>query len=117
MSINAEKLHRALGAQIRSFREQCGDSQGDLADALDLTRTSVVNIEAGRQRPPLLTLYRIAKRYRVDVAALLPALSDVDESHIEERLIEEAVGSEGPSRDAIASFVREVKSTYKSKQP
>jgi transcriptional regulator with XRE-family HTH domain len=113
MSIDADRLHRALGAQIRSLREGTDDSQEDLADALGLSRTSVVNIEAGRQRSPLVTLYRIAKRYGVDVTTLLPPMSEVDDGQVEERLIEEAVGRESPSRDAIASFVQEVKSTYK----
>ena len=116
MPIDADRLHRALGAQIRSLREDAGDSQGDLAGALGLSRTSVVNMEAGRQRPPLVTLYRIAKRYRTNVPALLPSLSDIDDSEVEERLIEEAVGNDDAWRDVISSFVREVKTEYQPKK-
>ena len=117
MPIDVDRLHRSLGERIRGLREDAGDSQGDLADALGLSRTSVVNVEAGRQRPPLATLYRIAKRYHTDVPSLLPPLSDVDETEVEARLIEAAVGSEGRARDVLSSFVREVKTDYRPKTP
>lgn len=117
MPIDSDRLHRALGAQIRQLREGAGDSQGVLAEALGLSRTSIVNLEAGRQRPPLVTLYRIAKRYQTDVPSLLPALSDVDDTDVEDRLIEEAVGGEGRAREVLASFVREAKAEFKPKKP
>jgi len=44
-----------------------------------MTRTSIVNIEAGRQRPPLHIIWKIAEELRTDVALLLPTRSDYDQ--------------------------------------
>ncbi len=45
-----EACYLAVGARIRLIREALGMSQEDLAKKTSLVRTSVVNIEAGRQR-------------------------------------------------------------------
>ena len=112
MPVDADRLYHALGARIRDLRSERGESQGDLASALDLSRTSVVNIEAGRQRPPLLTLYLIARHYRVDVPALLPPLESVDAGAVIGRVLDEAVGTQGRSRESLDSLVREVTVRY-----
>lgn len=111
MSINEKRLHEELGVRVRRLRDEAGDSQGALADALGLSRTSVVNIEAGRQRPPLVTLYRIAKRYGVSLTQLLPPLGDVDVDQETERVIQNALDGESRSASTIASFVKHVRST------
>jgi len=38
-----------LGKTIRGHREACGVSQADLGAIVGLTRTSITNIESGRQ--------------------------------------------------------------------
>jgi len=45
-----EAIHASFGLAVRRIREALGINQGDLAKRVGLTRTSVVNIEAGRQR-------------------------------------------------------------------
>ena len=47
-------------------------SQAKLAQELGLSRASVVNIEAGRQRTPLHVLWRIAEELQTDIALLIP---------------------------------------------
>jgi transcriptional regulator with XRE-family HTH domain len=63
----------AIGERIRQWRLDRGMTQIDLADKVRLTRTSIVNIEAGRQRPLPHTLYLFAYALRVSVHDLLPA--------------------------------------------
>lgn len=77
----------------------------------------MVNIEAGRQRSPLATLYRIAQLYGVEVSALLPPLASVDDTAVIDRVLDEAVGTEGRSRESLESLVREVSVRYKPKRP
>ena len=55
-----EAVHVAVGARIRIIREALGLTQGELADRVDLDRTSVTNIETGRQRMLLHTVEDIA---------------------------------------------------------
>lgn len=40
-------LRRALGSEIRNARERCGMTQKELAQALGVTRTTVINFEYG----------------------------------------------------------------------
>lgn len=39
-----------IGRRLKDWRTQCGWTQGEVAELIGLTRTSVANIEAGRQR-------------------------------------------------------------------
>lgn len=45
----ASDFYAALGANIRKRREKLGLTQDQLAGEIGLSRTSIVNIEAGRQ--------------------------------------------------------------------
>lgn len=67
-----EVLYRKIGQRIRNERKALGFNQIELADEVGLTRTSIVNIEAGRQRLPIHGLYAIAEALGVSVQCLLP---------------------------------------------
>lgn len=56
-----EACHIAVGARIRMIRETLGLQQAEIAKRIDLTRTSVVNIEQGRQRLLLHHIEKIAQ--------------------------------------------------------
>jgi DNA-binding XRE family transcriptional regulator len=45
-----EGCHQALGARVRMIRETLGLNQEELAKRVGILRTSITNIEAGRQR-------------------------------------------------------------------
>lgn len=70
-------LYWEVGAAIRKARISKGLNQQELADLVDLRRTSIVNIEGGRQRLPLTTLYDIADALGVQAVSLLPRNEDV----------------------------------------
>lgn len=61
-----------IGQRIRRVRERRRLSQGQLAKRLGLSRTSVVNLEQGRQRVPLDRIYDAARYMGVPVTRLLP---------------------------------------------
>ena len=65
-------FYRRLGENIRAARKRSKLSQDALAKLVGLTRTSLTNIENGRQHPPLHTLCEIVERLRVDISELLP---------------------------------------------
>jgi transcriptional regulator with XRE-family HTH domain len=64
-------LYDALGRRIQAAREERGVTQQQLADAAGLTRTSITNVEAGRQRTPLHVLVAISQALDVPLLALL----------------------------------------------
>jgi transcriptional regulator with XRE-family HTH domain len=65
-------FYQELGANIRERRKALELSQEALARLVGLTRTSLTNIENGRQHPPLHTFCEIIQHLKVDVADLLP---------------------------------------------
>lgn len=67
-----QRLYQLLGENIKAYRIQRQLTQEQLANEIELTRTSVVNIEQGRQHPPLHLLLEIAKALKVTLEALIP---------------------------------------------
>lgn len=63
--------HKLVGSRLREAREVLGLTQGDVAEALGIQRTSVIAMEAGRRKVTGLELRRLARLYRRDVAWLL----------------------------------------------
>lgn len=65
-------LYAETGRRIGKVRKARGMSQEQLAKMIGLSRTSVTNIEKGRQKLPLHTLYEIAATLGMGVEELLP---------------------------------------------
>jgi transcriptional regulator with XRE-family HTH domain len=67
-----EELYAEVGRKLRQARETQGLSQERLAQQLGVSRASVVNIEAGRQRAPLHLLWQFAETLGSDLSLLIP---------------------------------------------
>jgi transcriptional regulator with XRE-family HTH domain len=68
----SDPILQALGARIRTLREHREMTQADLALAVGLSRTSVTNLEAGRQGDvPATKLVAIGEALGANVGALL----------------------------------------------
>jgi transcriptional regulator with XRE-family HTH domain len=65
-------FYRELGANIRKLRRKRELSQEELANLVGLTRTSLTNIEKGRQHPPLHMFCDLVEQLKVDFSELLP---------------------------------------------
>ncbi|MFE9127846.1 helix-turn-helix domain-containing protein [Streptomyces sp. NPDC007148] len=63
-----DDLYRRLGAYIRNARQSRGIAQEDLARAVKLTRGSIANLEAGRQRIQVHTLITACRALGIDPA-------------------------------------------------
>ena len=61
MSRPIEPCYRQIGARLESIRKVLGLTQDEIAKRIGLERTSVVNIEAGRQRILLHQVEAIAE--------------------------------------------------------
>lgn len=71
-------LYAEIGRRVRRARKQRGWSQVDLAHAVNLTRSSIANVEAGRQRSLIHVALLIAHALEVPVDALLPSGPELD---------------------------------------
>lgn len=97
-------LASAFGAQLRQVRKARGMSQDQLASDAKISRTSIVNIEAGRQGVALGTMYRLALALGVDPEELLP-----DQGLPEEEVPSIAIGgSTDDSERILRDFIRDL---------
>ncbi len=114
-------LYRLIGERIRCARERAGLSQAKLADKLRMSRTSIVNVEAGRQRLPLHVLWYIAEEVGTEAALLIPQQSEyhretqpisLNAETIE--VIEKAASGDPVTRRDLTNFIERVKARSKS---
>lgn len=85
--LEEERFHSQLGTIIRARREQVGLTQDQVALALSLSRTSIVNIEKGRQRIIAFQLVRLANILRCEVVDLLPPNAPPPEDEVRQLLL------------------------------
>ncbi|GAA2623890.1 hypothetical protein GCM10010399_63990 [Dactylosporangium fulvum] len=65
-----DRFYADAGQRINRARRAVGMTQAGLAEVSGLTRSSVANVEAGRQRIPLHVLAAMAGALRVDPGEL-----------------------------------------------
>lgn len=66
-----EPVYRLVGAKIEQTRTMLGWTQQELAAKVNLTRTSITNIEAGRQRILLHDIEKFCAAFNMAPKALL----------------------------------------------
>lgn len=69
-------LYELFGQRVRNARKACKLTQEELATRVTMTRTSVTNIEKGRQKLLLHTLFDLADALQVPVGHLIPEPSE-----------------------------------------
>lgn len=72
------RLYAELGKRVRRIRETQTPrmSQEDLAQILDLKRTSITNIESGRQKMTVDTLYRLCEHFGLEIGEVMPPAAE-----------------------------------------
>lgn len=80
MKTNEILLYQKLGQRIRRKRELAKLTQAQLAERVDVLRTSITNIEAGRQKAPLHLIYELCAVLQVDIRDVLPPLNELVET-------------------------------------
>lgn len=70
--MNEDKFYQEIGQRISEERLKAGIKQEDLANFLELSRASIVNIEKGRQRASTFVILNIARYLKVDFNSLIP---------------------------------------------
>jgi transcriptional regulator with XRE-family HTH domain len=70
-------LYSIIGYRISELRKLNNHNQQELADKIDISRSSISNIESGRQQISLHLLYRICQVYNCEVHVLIPKVSEI----------------------------------------
>src|SRR5260370_23298936 len=106
-----DEVYRVLGRKVRQMREVQRLSQDQLAKRLGISRASVVNIEAGRQRAPLHLLWQIAELLGTDLTQLIPRseelLAPANQIRLDKEMmkqIEEAANGDPGTINVLAGF-------------
>jgi transcriptional regulator with XRE-family HTH domain len=114
MALDEALLYRLVGEKVRAARLRAAPSlsQEKLARRLGVSRASVVNIEAGRQRPPLHVLWQIAEALNTELTFLIPRQSEYQVGAEPVRLdaqvvsqIEKAASGDAATRRKLTDFI------------
>jgi transcriptional regulator with XRE-family HTH domain len=107
MDIDTELIYQYIGGQLRRRRSELGLTQAQIAQRIGVERTSISNIEAGRQKLPIHALYQLCHLFDVEVNQILPPLAavTVPEENSEGVAVD---GFEGKIPPKAASLVREL---------
>ncbi len=76
-ALDHDLLNKVIGSRLKQRRMSQEITQIELAKRVGLSRTSIANIEAGQQCPPLPVLYEICQELGTDPSILLPKFTDV----------------------------------------
>ena len=86
---SSDQLYSIMGKLVRAERERAKLTQDELAQRVGLTRTSISNIESGRQKIQVHMLYALAEALHVSADTLLPLSGLRGLEAIEKRLPKE----------------------------
>jgi len=78
-------LYEIVGRRVRQARKASRLTQEELASRVSMTRTSVTNIEKGRQKLLLHTLFDLAAAMKIPAVQLIPE-SNEGQPPIEQKL-------------------------------
>ena len=72
MAADNENFYQSFGGLVRKHRERLGLTQEGLGRTVGLSRTSITNIEKGRQHVALHQVFALAGALEIPPATLLP---------------------------------------------
>lgn len=106
-------FYSELGHHILLARKKANLSQNELSKKVNMSRASIVNIEKGRQHPPIHLLWEIAEILHTDVQNLIPDFAPISEE-VELKNVFERVLSKTTKRtnineeslDKISRFIK-----------
>jgi transcriptional regulator with XRE-family HTH domain len=79
-------FYKALGVKLEEARQRANYTQEGLARAVGLSRTSITNIEKGRQPVQAHILARLAEVLNTSIVALVPHREDVEEPAVTNKI-------------------------------
>ena len=88
-------IYQEFGRRLRSARKAAQLTQEALAERVSMSRTSITNIEKGRQHIPLHTFFKLATAVGIPPGRLLPEKQIEPQPRIRKLLEEAGLEKEG----------------------
>lgn len=107
------KFYMILGSRIREYRVNANLKQETFANFLKLSRASIVNIEKGRQHPPIHLIWDIAKVLNIQVSDLFPQFEVGERVSPQWKKIIAKGSTDKESKVKIFNFIEEIQSRTK----
>lgn len=101
----------ALGKKIAENRNLASLTQQKLADILNLSRASVVNIEKGRQQLSIFLLCQVAFHLKTSIDKLIPHIYDQLTEDTIKSEIEKELGNDPKAKKIFKKFMSEIKTS------
>lgn len=108
--MKSKDLYIELGKRIKALRNENKVTQAELAEALNLQRTSITNIEAGKQSAPLHVYYNICSYFNENLIDLVPAnFSAISRINIDSITTQNDITDDSPK---LAESIRRVSQRF-----
>lgn len=105
--MDSKSLYLELGKKIKELRKENKITQAELAEALNLQRTSVTNIEAGKQSAPLHVYYQICTFLKENLVDIIPSnFSTVNKFEVQAVTKENEISENAPLLTGVIQKVR-----------
>ncbi|RWY49357.1 XRE family transcriptional regulator [Mucilaginibacter gilvus] len=100
-------FYKNLGESIKNFRKKESLSQETLAKHLGLSRISIVNIEKGKQKVQIYTLFKISDYLKVSIDKLMPEKSvDIISNKVTDKV--NKAGGDFSSIEKVKGFIETI---------
>lgn len=112
---NSDIFYNELGAQIKIERMARSITQDALAEELNLTRASIMNIEKGRHKPSIYQIIMIANYFKIEYTNLIPVLLEQVDGKEKKtatdlsNMVSDQIEIDSPSKQAILDFLSSVR--------
>lgn len=95
-----------FGSKLREARKAAGLSQAELASRVNLSRTSITNVEIGKQHPSLFLAHQLAYNVGLSLENMISDISDAKKPKTIKSKVENSLkGYPESSREWIRSIV------------
>lgn len=104
-----QEFYCKLGESIKKARNNAKLTQDAFASFLGLHRVSIVNIEKGRQHPPVYMLWDIAKVLGINISEILPEFkqSETIDPKWKKIIAEQSKGNKD-TKVKLSKFIEEI---------
>ena len=104
-----DAFYEEVGRRVRDARKRRNPplTQEELADRVSLTRTSITNLEKGRQKFLLHTLIDIASALQVQASSLLPDTGNDGQKQLEAALKNRPKAEKDWIKSAVSALQKE----------
>jgi transcriptional regulator with XRE-family HTH domain len=103
---NQRQFYAEVGKRVRAARKARSMTQETLAGEVSVTRTSITNIEQGRQKFRLHMLAELAAALHVPPAALLPGRVGHEDADLDQALEGRPLEEQAWIRSALSSSAK-----------